>query len=68
MIAVVLLAADIPAAEAGPLVPSGDLPGRERYRSRTRRRGRSCSGSAVRAADGGESAIAANAALLTIGA
>jgi hypothetical protein len=32
MIAVVLLVAGIPAAEAAPLVPSGDLPGRERYR------------------------------------
>src|SRR5262249_61757649 len=31
-IAVVLLVAGIPAAEAAPLVPSGDLPGRERYR------------------------------------
>jgi hypothetical protein len=30
MIAVVLLIAGIPAAEAAPLVPSGDLPGRER--------------------------------------
>lgn len=32
MIAVVLLVAGIGAAEAAPLVPSGDLPGRERYR------------------------------------
>jgi hypothetical protein len=32
MIAVVLLIAGIGAAEAAPLVPSGDLPGRERYR------------------------------------
>ena len=32
LIAVVLLAVGIPAAEAAPLVPSGDLPGRERYR------------------------------------
>ena len=31
-IAIVLLIAGIPAAEAAPLVPSGDLPGRERYR------------------------------------
>jgi len=31
-IAIVLLVAGIPAAEAAPLVPSGDLPGRERYR------------------------------------
>jgi len=31
-IAVILLIAGIPAAEAAPLVPSGDLPGRERYR------------------------------------
>jgi hypothetical protein len=32
MIAVALLIAGIGAAEAAPLVPSGDLPGRERYR------------------------------------
>ena len=32
MIAVVLLVVGIPAAEAAPLVPSSDLPGRERYR------------------------------------
>jgi hypothetical protein len=31
-IAVVLQVAGISAAEAAPLVPSGDLPGRERYR------------------------------------
>jgi hypothetical protein len=31
-IAIVLLIAGIPAAEAAPLVPSSDLPGRERYR------------------------------------
>jgi hypothetical protein len=31
-IAVILLVACIPAAEAAPLVPPGDLPGRERYR------------------------------------
>jgi len=30
--AVILLIAGIAAAEAAPLVPSGDLPGRERYR------------------------------------
>jgi hypothetical protein len=30
--AVILLIAGIAAAEATPLVPSGDLPGRERYR------------------------------------
>ena len=32
MIAVVLLVAGIGAAEAAPLVPPSDLPGRERYR------------------------------------
>jgi hypothetical protein len=31
-IAIVLLIAGIPAAQAAPLVPSGDLPGRARYR------------------------------------
>jgi hypothetical protein len=31
-VAIVLLVAGVPAAEAAPLVPSGDLPGRERYR------------------------------------
>jgi hypothetical protein len=31
-IAIILLVAGTPAAEAAPLVPSGDLPGRERYR------------------------------------
>jgi hypothetical protein len=31
-IAVILLIAGIPAAEAAPLVPSGDISGRERYR------------------------------------
>jgi hypothetical protein len=30
--AVILLVAGMAAAEAAPLVPSGDLPGRERYR------------------------------------
>jgi hypothetical protein len=59
-IAIVFLIAGIPAAEAAPLVPSGD---RERYRftprrstascSQTRRPGRCCAGSAPRAARGG---------------
>src|SRR5262249_61517035 len=31
-IAIVLLIAGIPASQAAPLVPSGDLPGRARYR------------------------------------
>jgi hypothetical protein len=62
-IAIVFLIAGIPAAEAAPLVPSGDLPGRERYRftprrstascSQTRRPGRCCAGSAPRTARGG---------------
>ena len=80
MIAVVLLIAGIPAAEAAPLVPSGDLPGRERYRFTPSPLDRFMQPnpparpllqwgglrSARRMA--GKGAIATNAALLTIGA
>jgi len=61
-VAVILLIAGMAAGEAAPLVPSGDLPGRERYRftpspldrfmQPAHRPSRSCAGSAASAAWG----------------